>query len=337
MLELQSVGPYSSKGIIKKSAPINNTYKPAALSFSPSGKLLAIGCTDSVVLILDIESGEHIQSQSWNNIFPAESDNSSICNDIVCVQWSAVPLDFSVSDDVTVTEASVMEVQPNESATFNFCNTTCVAPMDVGLRDIDDVQAKDSGSAGSSGEKSGFFDHPYLVWCITGSRESAYEPSSQFLLGYLYGVSLLYTVRLKGIQDGGACCGLVGGSIPSSVMVMYERSPSCVQPMVHQVISSYCQLHELMHRSHNLKNFAVLPCRPVLVSWQLEQRAVVVIMSMQERLQTMYTILTMHGKKWADATKVIIPKLNLLQSLLTGYEIELSPTDFMYSVSLSII
>lgn len=51
----------------------------------------------------------------------------------------------------------------------------------------------------------------------------------------------------------------------------------------------------------------------------------------QKRLEDVVPIL---GRKWKDAVKTVPPKISLLQSLLTGYEMKMSPVEFLHSVTL---
>jgi hypothetical protein len=50
-------------------------------------------------------------------------------------------------------------------------------------------------------------------------------------------------------------------------------------------------------------------------------------------LNRLNDMITGCGKKWKDACRVVIPKLSLLQSVLDGYELNMSPVQFMYTIS----
>lgn len=64
--------------------------------------------------------------------------------------------------------------------------------------------------------------------------------------------------------------------------------------------------------------------------FQLQSKIVV---SMEHTLQKLNDSILAFGKKWKDATKVILPKMQLLRDVMNGYQLELDPVEFMFTIS----
>jgi len=50
-------------------------------------------------------------------------------------------------------------------------------------------------------------------------------------------------------------------------------------------------------------------------------------------LSRLHDMMISNGKKWKDANKVMIPKLSLLQNCLNGYQMQMDPVQFMYTIT----
>lgn len=57
-------------------------------------------------------------------------------------------------------------------------------------------------------------------------------------------------------------------------------------------------------------------------------------LGIEQKLTTLRDITASCLRKWKEATKVVLPKLQLLQGLLDTYELQMSPVQFLYTVSL---
>lgn len=57
-------------------------------------------------------------------------------------------------------------------------------------------------------------------------------------------------------------------------------------------------------------------------------------LGIEQTLSTLRDISASCLRKWKEATKVVLPKLHLLQGLLDSYELQMSPVQFLYTVSL---
>lgn len=54
----------------------------------------------------------------------------------------------------------------------------------------------------------------------------------------------------------------------------------------------------------------------------------------ESNLSRLHDVILSCGRKWKDAGKVILPKLSLLQTLLTSYEMQTTPIEFCYTITL---
>jgi hypothetical protein len=54
----------------------------------------------------------------------------------------------------------------------------------------------------------------------------------------------------------------------------------------------------------------------------------------ESNLSRLHDLVLSCGRKWKDACKVILPKLSLMQTLLTSYEMQMTPIEFCYSITL---
>lgn len=56
-------------------------------------------------------------------------------------------------------------------------------------------------------------------------------------------------------------------------------------------------------------------------------------LSVQVDITKLQDMVSNHGRKWKEATRVVLPKLSLLQGVLDSYQLPMSPVQFMYFIA----
>ena len=57
-------------------------------------------------------------------------------------------------------------------------------------------------------------------------------------------------------------------------------------------------------------------------------------MSIESNISRLLDLITGCGRKWKDACKVVLPKLSLMDTLLATYELNMTPIEFCYTITL---
>lgn len=98
-----------------------------------------------------------------------------------------------------------------------------------------------------------------------------------------------------------------------------------------------CQLslpHSLVLANRSNSNTCEIPLINFLINYHIHCKQSENFVYMFTTLHELSDMLLLFGRKWKEATRAIPAKLSLLQSVLDGYQLEYSPVEFLYSISL---
>ena len=136
------------------------------------------------------------------------------------------------------------------------------------------------------------------------------------LSGYIFGIFPLFTVQMDSANR------LVGGSAHLTGVYVVSLKH-------HQALhESLC--NQLLDRNLLKLDIGIFSGCKFRYRW-LEHAASLYLMIQADFLK-LQEMVTGHSRKWKDSTRVIIPKLSLLQTVLNGYQISMSPVQFMYTL-----
>lgn len=137
------------------------------------------------------------------------------------------------------------------------------------------------------------------------------------LSGFIFGIYPLFSINLNMIEIivGGAAC-LTGVFVASTLAQQLQEMTST------GVICT---------RSVQKLNISMLSCDNCRFRW-VEHAASLHLM-IHADISKLQDMITGHSRKWKDATRVMIPKLSLLQGALDGYQMSMTPVQFMYTIA----
>lgn len=136
------------------------------------------------------------------------------------------------------------------------------------------------------------------------------------LLGYIFGIFPLFTIQMNSVDR------LVGGSA--------HLTGVCVVSAQHLQAQYGSPCNPQLNRSLMELDIGIFSGCKYRYRW-LEHAASLYLM-IQADFSKLQEMVTGHSRKWKDSTRVIIPKLSLLQTVLNGYQISMSPVQFMYTL-----
>jgi hypothetical protein len=135
------------------------------------------------------------------------------------------------------------------------------------------------------------------------------------LSGYIFGIFPLFTIQMDSADRlVGGSAHLTGVYVVSSQHLVLHGSPYIPQ----------------LNRSLIKLDIGIFSACKYRYRW-LEHAASLYLM-IQADFSKLQEMVTGHSRKWKDSTRVIIPKLSLLQTVLNGYQISMSPVQFMYTL-----
>ena len=289
---------------------------PVSVAFCASGRALGIGCSEGQVLVLDLERQESLLSQCRSSL---NSDKS-----IIRVAW--------VSHD-----ASSMRSRGGESSAcqsnirlrvWKDCGGVNLAER-IGMLEANEPP---SGVFGESSESS-------IIQAIINSTQSSVLlslDSQNHLNGYMFGIYHIISVNCQSVTQGltvvegsaaitgfflsrgseggsggGSSAGSSGGTSSSSSMRPTTSDRLC----------------------HGIEMLSVPYLNCPHCRFKGLEHMVTIHLSVQADLTKLQDMVSNHGRKWKEATRVILPKLSLLQGVLDGYQLSMNPVQFMYVIS----
>ena len=148
--------------------------------------------------------------------------------------------------------------------------------------------------------------------------------ASKELSGFIFGIFPLFTIQM----DIGYT--LVKGFTSFSAVYVVSNESVTEQNNRNKFQNINVAENSSGHRVLKM-NMDMLNCSSCSFHW-FEQTAslYLVIHSEFSKLQD---LVVGFSRKWKDATRVILPKLSLLQGILDGYQISMTATQFMYTIA----
>lgn len=144
--------------------------------------------------------------------------------------------------------------------------------------------------------------------------------STEFhVLGHLFGVYPIFSIQLPSISS--ITMPSISGRFIKSTGQLFIRHID-INNNKQQEISRQKAIHVCYHCDYfNVNRF------------QQFQHQSKLILNVENILSKTYDAVLSFGKKWKEATKVILPKIQLLQGIIDGYQLELNPIEFMFTVA----
>ena len=295
----------------------SGTSLPVTVSFCSSGRALGIGCSEGQVLVLDLESQVSLLSQR-------RSHSNHDSTPILRVTW--------VSHDASTNNDLIRRLQSDSgnscqshlrSQTWKYGGTNLADR--IGMMDAVEPHA---GAFGESTEGS-------IILAITRSTQSSVLLSmdaSNHLNGYLFGVYHILSVNCQPMvrQSLKAKLEMIGGSYSITGFFLagqWGRGRDDTSTATMSPSSSSCGITRWVQKL-SIPYLRCVQCR-----FKGLEHIVSIHLAIQVDLAKLQDMVSNHGRKWKDATRVILPKLSLLQSVLDSYQLPMSPVQFMYVVA----
>jgi len=277
----------------------------SALSFSPSGKVIAVGSDDGVVAVLDLETSYHMPAHPLHGL--AQSPVSAI-------EW------------VQITQT------PSVSEPYDFDHTWLHGGVNmaarVGMREW--VEAEEAeGEVGPDAVSLSA-----LLPSIAGALMLVLHRETGVLVAYSCCLFPLFSVKVN-----------IAFPEPSSIwkgashLARHIGETECICMLSRLYTSPASSASSLEVRDvgaagpHTGVEVRLLNAPEIAAHKWYEHKARL-LLQMHRDVRRMEKVITDCGKKWKDAAKVIPAKMTLLKSILNGYEVEHTPVEFLYSVAL---
>jgi hypothetical protein len=143
--------------------------------------------------------------------------------------------------------------------------------------------------------------------------------SNKELSGYIFGIYPLFSVLLNSIDK------IVGGG--TQLSGVYVVSPEDLRELIEGHSGANVDRARILLKL----SVRLLSCSNCCFRW-LEHSASLHLM-IHADFSKLHEMVVSHSRKWKDSTRVIIPKLSLLQAVLDGYQMGMTPVQFMYTVA----
>ena len=166
----------------------------------------------------------------------------------------------------------------------------------------------------------GEISESHIVESLFRSTESSIMISldaNRELSGFIFGVYPLFSINLSMVES------IVGGALNLTGIFFVSSLAEQLEEMA---------ANEMMPtRSVQKLNIPMLSCSNCRFRW-IEHAASLHLM-IHADISKLQDMIANHSRKWKDSTRVIIPKLSLLQGVLDGYQIPMTPVQFMYTIA----
>jgi hypothetical protein len=257
-----------------------------------------VGFSEGTVLLIDIEFG-HTFEKSLKEVLKEESQSVSVDQ----LWWLSLPKNSSDSSQssscYSFENMKMEEIFENESG------------GGVGIHS--------STNLGSNEDKSGglervfqFLENSVLVALL----------SNKVLFVLAYGMEVIWRTDLSNQLSNYTFSSSSSSSSQLEPLIVENRfllsmndfsAPSSAHPLSLMVLSDSF----LLSVTPELRRLSYLS---------------LLLANQQKKLEEILHNLT---KRWKDCLKTLPPKISLLQSLLSGYELRMTPVEFLHSITLS--
>jgi len=281
----------------------SGTSMPVVVAFCASGKALGIGCSEGQVVVLDLESRSTMLAQR-RSVETEPGGSSSSSSPILRVAW--VAHDPVASAPSSSSCQSRVRLELWKSGGVN-------AAARLGMMEAAEPPSGVFGdtSEGSCIQAIALSTRSSLLLSLDGANQ---------LSGFLFGI---YQVVSINCQPLGSTIKAVEGTFGVTGFFVCNERP-------HDTVSSASSRERTQRVVQQLAvpYMSCARCRfPGL------EHLVGLHLAVQVDLARLQDAVGAHGRKWKDATRVVLPKLQLLQTVLDGYQLPMSPVQFMYMVA----
>ena len=284
---------------------------PHLLQFAPSGKVLSVGCRGGVTLSLDIETEVSYRcgplSRSQLSQITCQCSPEST---LISLAWC------TLNDDEHVLSASgdgatCAAVGPAEQV-----HTLCLPVL---CEDGESVEDNPEG-----GVRALLLREHAVLLGVT---------SEGLLLGSFCGIFPLFCVELMPLLSSALsgdfslsdCMVSVGGNA-------FAKQTGTDEPTSSMYVEAITPVHRPLLKAQQQLVVPIIDPRRGCQALLFETRMARQLIEVLSDLSQAQALLLACARKWKDATKVIVAKMSLLRSLLEGYDLHMTPVEFMYSV-----
>jgi hypothetical protein len=288
---------------------------PVSVAFCSSGRALGIGCSEGQVLVLDLERQESLLSQCRS------SSNGE--KTIVRVAW--------VSYDASTMRGLGGQLNSGGGScqsrirlqVWKSCGGVNLAER-IGMMEANEPH---SGAFGESSESN-------VIQAIINSTQSSVLlslDSTNHLNGYMFGIYHIISVNCQSVQQS---LRVVEGSAAITGFFLSRGSEGSAVTGSGGSSGGSSGAGMTPPSSHRLCHGTELLAVPYLhcphCRFKGLEHMVTIHMSVQTDLTKLHDMVSSYGRKWKEATRVVLPKLLLLQGVLDGYQLSMTPVQFMY-------
>lgn len=275
----------------------------SVLSFSLKGKLVAVGCSDGELLIFCLESMDSVSAFRGGGMIPSSKGSS-----ILSLAW----------------QAGVTTTSPYSSS--------CYLPKSMGISGLNFATrtGMEEYLEPTFGEARESIAIESIFMAEEGSLLLSLAKDGQ-LCAHVYGIFPLFSVNTCSIGSFPTFC-------PSSLfcplsiadglsLQILKDSNSISAASVSAYDTSYVRPKE--YHYFNLKCSDL--CIPRNYFWKHHTSTLFLVISSD--LSRLLHMISSSSRKWTEASKVIVPKLSLLQGMLDTYQLKFTPIQFLYTVT----
>ncbi len=316
------------KVCIKSASEITTTTsRTHTMTFSPSGKLLALGHESGEVSIVQIESGAVEQAHK----FKADTNNGAESS-VLRMEWN------STTSWGKFTKAAGYDIDSYSHLATIAEKVTLDAKADL-----------DASELGEEDEHVSLFQSTQDTALFVLQRNG-------LLTAYLCGTFPLFaiTTHLSGSKmtscaenvlvppfvsicdgQGSVCVGHL--AVPLALWIPSPSQASTggdckIVPSTAPRLIYLEQLLQQYQKQRDLQLGNICPNILGLVPNRQQVYVAATILKLKAQVAGMYTSILTCSRKWKEACKTVLPKLGLLQTVLDGYQIKMSPIKFLYTV-----
>ena len=280
---------------------------PTALTFSPSGNLLALGHQSGQVSIVNLESGAITKAYDWSKLL---LNNSSEIEQgrIVRVDWVLRPA--PEHDEVFRSNVSVEEVRlaglSGISNVYQGLKASAVNAADISLDTDNLFSISESAMPGSilyatidTGVVLAYVAGLFPLFATLSHSSGGMPPLPASSTHHLPSLAPLYSFAVR--QQVSARAAPLCGRLWGTEKILFGQG----QHSLHTFLAS---LHE--------------------------EDIVLQLIRMKSSATLLNRLLGTCAKRWKDANRPLSAKVGLLKSVLDGYQLNMTPLQFLYSIAL---
>lgn len=287
---------------------------PNVIKFCHSGKLLGIGCANGDIGVIDIQNVEYKPSYARVINFNAMSlYDSPIIN--IAWQHRIYNETYHIIPDL-LKDNKFNKLSPQNILKRGGLNLA----ERFGMLELHESSASTSSDKDDIFQLESLFAGAAMDLMLTISQDG-------ILNGLIFGIYPFFSIDLSNISSS-----LINNKILLLTEPLMCSSSYDVNGIV---LSSSLEKYSDSNNSSDINMAFIVPMFETLTGrYTYHQQCCQLSLIIQSDVNKLADIVSNASKKWKEATRVIVPKLSLLQDTLDGYELAFTPVEFMYTVSL---